>query len=303
MTASFGTIASRIAEFGSGYLAGSEERDTEARAERMKLLTTGLQLGASGLDATRFLSPDMVSRDNQPWFESRFQLMGNEFTRPYRDAQERQVAAQKADRDFQIALTEYKERGADNRARIAANTTLGAAAIRAGASGKGDLTPLDELRLEDAMDTLIARQFGQIVGSMQDDRGAPIQPYGADGKINPALAPALAQYQDMIRNYVGSPSSLAEMRQRIVEATNTIKPSFQRTDSSINPLSSPGYKMSVPDTSRQALAQQALQIALQRMYQITSPSERAAQRVLILNEIERRFGADVRAYADKQLAK
>lgn len=301
-SASFGTIASRIAELGAGYLAGTQEREDEARAERMKLLSMGLQLGASGIDASQFISPDMVARDNQPWFQNRFQMMGNEFTRPYRDAQERQVATKQADRNFELSLLEYRERGANNRAQLQANTTLGAAAIRAGASQR-DINPADELRLEDAMDTLIARQFGQIASGMQDDRGAPISAYGADGKINPALAPALAQYQDMIRNYVGSPSSLAEMRQRITEATRVIKPSFERTDSSFNPLSGPAYKMSIPDTSRQAVAQQAVQMATQRLRQITSPSERATQRVLILNEIERRFGPEVRAHAEKQIEK
>lgn len=286
--ASFGTILGRLGELGTGYLAGTAEREEAARSERAKLISTGLQLGASGIDATQFLGPDTVSRDNRDWLGTRFANMGEQFTAPYRQAQERQVAATKADRDFNLFLENFRQTHATNRTTIGANATMAAAAIR-----RPDNAPdiRDELRLDEVTDTLIAREFGQIFPDA----------YGADGKIKPGYGAALAEFTDKVRTRVGTPESLAELRQRIPRVARELSPKLERTDNRLNPFSQETFKLGGSAQDAQAQLQAFVSSGNAAIQNVRSPVEREAKRRQVLSQIEQMMGPEARLAAEKSL--
>lgn len=286
--ASFGTILERLGDAGAGYLAGTQEREDAARAERTKMLSTGLQLGASGIDATKFFGPDTVSRDNRDWLGGSFANMGEQFTAPYRQAQERQIAATKADRDFQLALEDYRQRHATNRATIGANATMAAAAIRKADDGP-DIR--DQLRLDEVTDTLIAREFGQVFPDA----------YGADGKIKPEYGAALAEFTDRVRTRVGTPNDLGDLRQRVTREARALAPQVERTDSALNPFSKRNYKLQTTAQDANAQLQAFVASGNEVIQKLRSPVEREAKRRQVLSQIEQMMGADARLAAEKSL--
>lgn len=300
---SFGTVLERLGELGAGYLAGTQEREDAARAERMKLISTGLQLGASGINAANFLGPDTVSKDNAKWLDTTFAPMGDQFTKPFRASQERQIAASQADREFQLRLEEYRQRMNERRTTITSNATMAAAALRAG-DKDSEMKVLDELRLDEVTDTLIARQFAQMFNNGKDAQGNDIgQVYGPDGKIKPEFAPALSDFQDRIRQRIGKPTSLAELRDKITSASQELAPTVTRTDNRLNPFGSRSYGAQYQAQDPNAQLQAFVAAAQQQIDRQPVPSSREATRRQALAEIEARLGPAARAAAEKALTR
>jgi hypothetical protein len=288
--AGFGTVLSRLGEVAMGYSAAAQEREDAARAERSKLIQTGLQMGASGLDATQFISPDLVSRDNQKWLTDKFQPMGDKFTQPYKDAQTRQQQALQGEREFNLMLERFKQSESNRRAHMGAQATVTAAALRANGRDRDEPTVLDQLRLDEATDTLIARQFGQLVPDA----------YDKDGKIKPEYGAALADFTDKVRSRITNPGSLADLRGQIVRAGTELGPKPVRTDAPYMP-GSPTYKMQYKGRSPEALIADAIKTGNIQVSRQTTPSQRYQARERILSSIEREFGPAARAQAEREL--
>lgn len=293
--AGFATILGRLAETGAGYLAGTAEREEEARAERSKLVQTGLQLGASGIDASQFIDESMVSRDNRQWVNTKFPQMGPQFTQGYRDAQTRQQQALQGEREFQVMLEQFRQRHQDRRASMSAQATISAAALRANGRDRDEPTVLDQIRLEEETGTLIGRQFGQLFP----------EAYGSDGKIKKEYGAAYANFEDMVRSRLPQANSLAELRASIAQTARQLGPTLNRTDSSFVPgfISPRNYQLQTRARTPENLLGEAVQLGNQQISRMTTPSQRTVARDRVLQAIEREFGPAGRAQAERMLEK
>lgn len=303
MAASFGTVASRLGEIGMGYLAGTAEREAAARTERLQLLSQGLQLGASGVDLTKYLTPDLVSPDNQQFFQH-FSTQGSQFTEPYRQRVQLAASQTKAQQDFELAKADREYQFRDLWNRRTNETTLAAAAIRAASSANDPLKISDQKRVEELADEeiggMLISQFPFLLTGDVDNKG--------NATINPEYAPILAQVSQRVKaslrpeDYGSYPAMRAAIQREMQRQAPEIVGGKNHPDIPFGlgwAAKSPSVKFNQVTSDQRASAM--FDMASRAITSKVNPNERALIRQKTLAEIERQFGSKARAEFDKKL--
>lgn len=297
-TASFGTVAKRLGEMGIGYLTGAAEREAAARTERLTLLSQGLQLGASGVDLTQYLTPDMVSEDNRPFLTGQFAGMGNKLTEPYRQRVQLAAAMKANEQAFDLQKQEREFQYRDLWNRRTTEATLTAAAIRKGSDD--DLTKIiDQRRVDELTDeeigSLMITHFPFLLSGEVDKKG--------NATVNPEYAPIMAQITSKIKagltpeDYQSYPS----MRAAIQREWQKQAPAVKEGSSGFLGLGAEKPSVQFNQVSKNEVISKLFEISTQAIAAKTNPNERALVRQKVLQEVEKRYGKETRDQFDQKL--